>query len=95
MAAAVVRRTWGLDARITVYDDTMPTAGFFSSRRTFSRANPTPLWRSTALLDEYRAKGKPVTFQVVGPDAEKVISIVKTLLEGPISVLEEGFIDVF
>ena len=96
MAAAVVRRTRGLNARITVYDDTLPTAGgFFSAHRFFSRANPIPLWRSVGFLDEARAKGKPVTFRVVGADAEKVIGIIRTLLEGPVEVLEAGFIDVF
>ena len=91
-----MRRTWGLNARISVYDDTLPTTGgFFSAHRIFSRANPVPLWRSVMLLDEYREKGKPVTFRASGPDAERVIGIVKTLLEGPVSVLEEGFIDVF
>ena len=97
MAAAIVRRTWwSLDARISVYDDTLPTAGgFFSAHRIFSRANPVPLWRSVAFLDEARAKGTQVTFRAVGPDAERIIGIIRTLLEGPVEVLEEGFIDVF
>lgn len=92
----MVRRTWGLDARITVYDATKPTGGdWLFKNAPFSRAYPVGLWQATAFLDEARAKGTPVTFRATGGDAERAIRIVQEVLVAPVGELSEEFVDVF
>lgn len=84
MAATAVSRTRGLDAKITVYDRTLPTRGdWLFPRAPFSSANPGPLWRSVAFLDEAREKRTPVTFRTEGREEARAMEIVRDVLASP------------